>query len=445
MAYYRDGLNGVADSWSQRLSRVEQALRDEGLAWPAELVADLAHQFEMYRRHDARFEPRQVVQLLGELTARERAIVNETRAVPQALIRGTKADRPAEIAGGRMIGIAFSGPAESIRRSHYLQDVDSGGVVAVERTFAEPRAEESPRWFRVPAPPASSRGVSLATLASSQLLLKSGKRTPGGLLLLPRTAASLATHPQSYQWEQLERPPLRSRGLRPARRAVRRSPLRASARDDVRRTSMSSPWERADMVAFDPTMQRLTARLLDPQGGFATLVHPFHHRGREGFNDLASILDTPGAIGSASSPAMCRTPRSGVDVQPIAIVLDDGRRRLGVQPWLPLSTDIATSRTARRCLPDRANRGAFAGGGIHAPRRRPALRAVADRPHPGTGIGVDRVGRVARQVGFARLTAPIAALANALLARANTVRWDATPALHWPGTLPPLSTRLGMR
>jgi hypothetical protein len=371
------------------------------------------------------------VQLLGELTARSRAILNETRAVPQLLIRGTKSDRPAEIAGSRMIGVGLGvrPGRKHTTISAYLQDVDSGGVVAVERTFAEPPPEESPRSFASHASSVLTRGVSLANLASSQLLLKSGKRTPSGLLLLPRTTASLATHPQSYQWEQLK-PPFAAEGFAPL--AERFETLPPSCLRPRRRTENLHVVvvERADMVAFDPTMQRLTARLLDPQGGFATLVHPFHHRGREGFNDLARILEARGDRVRFVSGHV-RSHGRMLEIQPIAIVLDDGQRRLGVHPWLPLNTDIAATE-AERPDDDTSDQAPEADSPV-----KEFLIRFDDLLSELLLTGLTRapasawteLAEVARQVGFVRLTAPIAALADVLLARADALRWDVTPAL----------------
>jgi hypothetical protein len=429
---YRDGLNGVADSWSHRLGRMEQVMRDEGLAWPAEIVADLAHQFAMYRQHDARFEPRQVVQLLGELTARGRAIVNETHAVPQLMIRGTKSDRPAEIAGGRMIGLGLGvrPGRKHTTISAYLQDVDSGGVVAVERTFAEPPPEQSPRPFASLASTVLTRGVSLATLASSQLLVKSGKRTPSGLLALPRTAGSLATHPQDYRWEQLK-PPLMAEGF--AQLAERFATLPPSCLRPRRRTENLHvvAVERADAVAFDPAKQRLTARLADPQGGSATLVHPYHHRGREGFDALAQTLEARGdQVRFVAGHVRARGPT--LEIQPIAVVLDDGQRRLALQPWLPSGAGIvAAEGPPPDDVPPERNPEADSPVEEFLLRLDDLLSEVLL-----TGLNLasapawTELAEVARQVGFARLNAPIAALADALLARADTLRWDPTPALR---------------
>jgi hypothetical protein len=429
----RDGFNAVADSWPHRLSRVEQAFRDEGLVWPAELVADLAHQFEMYRQHDARFEPREVVQLLGELTARTRAILNQTPAVPQLLIRGTKSDRPAEIAGGRMIGVGL-GVRPSRRHttiSAYLHDVDSGGVVAVERTFADPPPEEPPRAFASLASSFITHRATLSSLASSQLLLKSGKRTPSGLLVLPRTAASLATHPQSYQWEQLK-PPFAAEGF--AQLAERLESLPPSCLRPRRRTENLHvvAVARVELVAFDPSLQRLTARLADHQGGFATLVHPFHHRGREGFDDLARILESQGDRLRFVSGHV-RSQGRTLEIRPIAIVLNDGPQRFGVHPWLPC--DVGRSVTEeQRPDEDSSAQDSEAESPVKAFLTRLddllselLLTGLARAPASAWAELAD----VARQVGFDRLAEPIAALAGSLLARADTLRWDATPAFAY--------------
>ncbi len=429
---YRDGLNGVAESWSQRLSRVEQMLRDEGLTWPAELVAELTHQFEMYRQHDARFEPRQVVQLVGELTARSRAILNDTRSVPQLLIRGTKSDRPADIAGGRMIGVGLGvRPGQKHTTiSAYLQDVDSGGVVAVERTFASSPQDESSRSFVSLASTVLTRGISLASLASSQVLLKSGKRTPSGLLILPRTSANLATHPQAYQWEQLK-PPFAAEGF--AQLAERLDTLPPSCFRPRRRTEGLHvvAVSRVDMIEFDPTTQRLAARVVDSEGEIATLVHPFHHRGREGFNHLADVLQNRGDSVRFISGHI-RSRGRALEIQPIAIVLDNGQRRIGINPWLPLNSDITTN-DEQGADNDSAEAECETDSPIKAFLFRledllseMLLTGVTLAPAPSW----TELAEIARQMGFVRLSVPIAGLAAEILARSNTLRWDSKPALH---------------
>lgn len=427
---HRDGLDGAADSWPQRLSRIEESLRNEGLTWPAELAADLAHQIEMYRQHDARFEPRQVVQILGELTARSRAILNQTSAVPQLLIRGSRSDRPADISGGRMIGVGLGvrPGRKHTTISAYLQDVDSGTVVAVERTYADPEPPDHPRSFASLAASPFARGISLASLASSNLLLKSGKRTPSGLLQLPRTAGTLATHPQAFRWEELK-PPFAAEGF--AQLAERFEALPPSALRPRRRTENlhAVAVVRAEDVAFDPTQQRLTARLVDARGDSATLVHPFHHRGRDGFDDLASRLDTRGDRVRFVSGHV-RSVGRALEIQPVAVILDDGPGRIGLLPWLPLPTDVSNPEPLAEARtpvdpPDEAT----------SPVAEFLIRlddllsdllltGVTQAPAPPW----TELAEVAQRSGLVRMSQPIASIASALLSRAESLRWDSAPA-----------------
>lgn len=429
----REGLGGVADTWPQRLARVEQSLRDEGLVWPAELVVDLLHQCEMYRQHDARFEPRQLVQLLGELAARRHAIVNGTRAVPQPLVRGTRSDRPTEIAGGRMIGVGL-GVRTGKRHttiSAFLQDVDSGSLAAVERTFADPdpKSADVPRTFADLAATVLVRGVSLANLASSQLLLKAGKRTPGGQLILPRTAASLSTHPQSYQWEQLK-PPFAADNF--AQLSERFEMLPPSCLRPRRRTENLHviAVNGADQVTFDAARQKLIARLRDARGDVAELAHPFHARARAGFNDLFNALERRGS----QIRFICGHVRSTgktLEIQPVSLVLDDGDRRIGIQPWLPKS--IAETSSGPGIADDSRIRETDSESPIETVLSR-LEEQLADLLLTGLNHSHARnwveLAQFAQQLGFIRLTTPVAGLADALSSRANSLDWSPDSALR---------------
>ncbi|MDB5338367.1 MAG: hypothetical protein JWN70_3986 [Planctomycetaceae bacterium] len=428
----REGLSGVADSWSQKLSRIEPALRTEGLVWLAELVVDLLHQYEMYRLHDALFDPRHVVQLMGELIARMRAIRSGTRAVPQPLIRGTRSDRATDIAGGRMIGVGL-GVRPGKRHttiSAYLQDTDSGSVVAVEQTFADPdpASGSAPRPFADLAATVVVRGVSLANLATSQLLLKSGKRTPSGQLILPRTASNLTTHPQSYQWEQLK-PPFSAECF--SQLTARFETLPPSCLRPRRRTENLHvvAVQGVDEVDFNASHQRLTARLRDSQGEFAELIHPFHARAREGFNDLVEVLEQRGD----QVRFVCghvRVSGRSLQIQPISLILDDGQRRVGIQPWLPHQIQ-ATGNTAG-LAEDELDAKFSTKSPIEEFVRRldeqlsDLLLTGLPRSHASTWT---ELAEFTRHIGMVRLTNPIAALADTLSSRSNTLRWNAESAV----------------
>ena len=99
------GLAGAGSAWRDKLSRLEVACRESALIWPAEVVAELIHQFERYTEHDARFSPERFAELVGELLIRADAIRSNTPAVPQLLIRGTANDHWTDLASARFIGV----------------------------------------------------------------------------------------------------------------------------------------------------------------------------------------------------------------------------------------------------------------------------------------------------------------------------------------------------
>lgn len=430
---YRSGLQGVGDTWPQRLGRVEQSLRGEGLVWPAELVVDLLQQCELYQQHDARFEPRQVVQLLGELTARARAIRRDTRTVPQPLIRGSKSDRPIDIAGGRFIGVGL-GVRPGKRHttiSAYLQDADSGSVVAVERTYADPypASGDKPRSYASLASTVLVRGISLGSLATSQLLLKSGKRTPSGQLVLPRIASNLTAHPQNFQWEQLKAPfavenfsqlaarfeTLPPSYLRPRRRTENLHVIAVNG---------------ADEAMFDIAQQKLTARLRDSQGDVALLTHPYHGRAREGFNQVLDLLQQRGS----QVRFVCGHVRSNgrlLEIQPVSLILEEGDRRLLVQPWL--GGNLSTTSDGQSTIDGEEDEQA----GSESVVAEFWLRLgdqLSDLLLTGLNQGQpaawSELATLARQLGFVRVSQPISDLAEAFGQRSNTLRWDAGKALR---------------
>lgn len=438
--FIRMGIGGVSEAWTSQLTRLEQTLRSEGMIWPAELLADLAEQLLMYRRHDARFEPQQVVWILGELIARRRAIANARSAVPQQLIRGSKSDHAAEIAGGRLIGL---GTGVRVHKRHtavsaYLQDADSGAVVALERTFADPDTEAglAPRDFAELAGTVIMHGVSLARIASSQLLLKFGKRTPSGQLILPRTKTNITVNPQSFQWEQLK-PPLAVEDLSQLRAWLETLPpscLRPRRRvENLHVVAV----EHLDDVRFDAQAQKLTARIRDAHGKHAILEHPFLSRGLAGFNELAATLEKQGHHVRFVCGHVSSSPRSLV-LRPVSIIIDDTQRRFVTQPWVP------------SCL------------GTSAEAPKPPLELVSDngavsRISPveqfleelGRGLSelvllgiVDcasrdwtALHRQACQLGFVRLNQPLAELVNQLECRSSSLRWNAGDAIQYANQL----------
>lgn len=426
---FADGVAGCQAPWSRKLSRVVSRLRETGLIWPAELAADLARQHEMYHAHDARFDPLELVQTVGELLARSRAIAHDTKEVPQPLIRGTAADRVTEIAGGRLIGLGLG--VRLGRRvatlAAYLHEVESGNVVAVERTFADPPPEDTrqPKAFCDLAGTVLARGISIGALSGLQVLLKGGKRTPRGQLILPRGAAALGANPQAFAWEQLKSPTLIENF---AQLTARLDALPPSYLRPRRLTEdlHVCPVRTIEQVAFDVAQQRLTAVLVDGQGNRATLTHPYHSRGRLGFECLAEALKNRSQEIRFVCGVVSRSP-GGLVIRPVALVFDDGQRRQLVQPW----TDSRPGETA----PQHAEPSAASEGGSPLTSfYRHLCDTLADLAVSGTRrcdrralLDWRELAEAGQGLGFVKFVEPIRLVAERLGQKIETVHWDPAP------------------
>lgn len=424
------GFAGCAATWPQRLLRLEASLRKAGLVWPAELLVDLHEQCAAYRQHDARFDPLEAIGLIGELLARARAIRNVTTAVPQRLIRGSASDRTTDIAGGRLIGLGLGVRLgrRTATLSAFLQDADTGSLAAVERTFADPPPEsaETPKSFADLAGYVITRGVSLASLSQSQLLLKSGKRTPSGRLVLPRTATSFTVNPQAFAWEQLK-PPAAVEGFAQLAARLAALPPAYLRPRNLTENLYVVPVQSAADASFNPSQQRLEAALHDPADGQALLVQPYHWRGREGFESLLSMLTTsPGELrfvcGRASATGGALT------IQPLLLVFQQGQRRIGVQPYLP------TAGAERAAMDQSDSHAEESANPLHSffQQLQFELSEVFlsglrrwDARQTSAWSELETLGR---QLGFVRLIHPIERFCQLTEAKAETLRWDPQPA-----------------
>jgi hypothetical protein len=165
---------GIANSSQAaiaRFRRLEARCRKDNLVWLAEIIAELLQEHDRYVSHDARFSPTRVVELVGELCIRCDAIRNDTGAVPQLFIRGSSANQLTEMGAARLVGLGCGVRVNqrSVTLSAYLQDTDSGTVVAICRDFIDPTddANSSPKAFWQLAQTPVMKGISLASLATA--------------------------------------------------------------------------------------------------------------------------------------------------------------------------------------------------------------------------------------------------------------------------------------
>jgi hypothetical protein len=134
-----DGLASLTTVWRDRVRRVAVDCLTAALTWPAQILEELAEDFERYTARDAAFSPDQTVARAGELLVRLDAIRAGCAPLPQAFIRGLKGDRDSDLGAARLIGLGAS-VAESRRSTKltvFLQSADTGHVMTVTQEHAE--------------------------------------------------------------------------------------------------------------------------------------------------------------------------------------------------------------------------------------------------------------------------------------------------------------------
>ena len=331
------GLARAATLQVDRWHRLSDRARTENLIWPAEVLHELADTHAAYLAHDARFDPREFTALVAELVQRLDAIRAGRTPVPHLFVRGTPHDRETEFGSARLIGVGCSVRTSRTftELSAHLQDSDSGAITAFTRRFPHPVAQAGsplppPKPFFELARSIALKGATLAAIGRGQLLVKGGRRTPSGRFVPGRAAASVA--PQAYTWEAL-RSPLRTSGFAETREQLCDAPPRVLGPRQVGTRLTVCPVAHASDVRFDVARQETIARLTDPFGATAWLLHPYTSRGAPGSECLLRVLRTsPGNVRFVCGEA--RLQGAELVLQPLSVVLEEDGRRSCIQPWV---------------------------------------------------------------------------------------------------------------
>lgn len=420
--YCAHGVSGAASAWTSRLARLEEACRQTDLVWPATILAELGEQQKRYAEHDALFAPERVADLLGELLIRLDAIRHDTGALPQLLIRGTRNDRPVDLGSARFIGLGCGARLRKhgVELTAYLQDSDSGSMVAVRKEFADDAdATKPPRSFGELAQASAAKGSSFATLGAGQLLIRGGKRTTSFHLIPGRSEVSV--QPQAFAWESLRPPVLieefaeleaRLNALPPASLRPRR------VAEDFHVCLVAG----AESVHFDAAAQTVQAVLRDSRGQRLFLAHPYSSRGQAGAEALLGRLsDKPDAVRFVSGPV--HAGAEGLTIHPVCLVWQEGAKRTALQPWIERRSDFpATDNALPASVPVveplrdyllnlQAGLGELLVLGLHRSDSLVARR-WRDLQHLGEAIGA------------ARLAERLAPLADTLEQKSHTLHWD---------------------
>jgi hypothetical protein len=387
-------------------------------------LAELHQQHERYAAHDALFAPERVADLAGELLARCDAVRSDTGALPQLLVRGARGDKAGALGSARFIGLGCGARVRrrSVELTAYLQDSDSGSVVAVRREFPDGDPAQPPRPFAELAQVPAVKGSPFAALGAGQLLIRGGKRTAGYQLLPGRADASV--QPQGFAWESL-RPPVLAEELSELEARLSALPPASLRPRRVAEDFHVIAVAGAEAVQFVAATQTVQAVLADARGGRALLEHPYTSRGAAGAEALlARLASDADRLRCASGPV--RRGPTGLVIQPVCLVWDEGGRRTALQPWVeagactPAGLSQATAAPAADAMGEYLGQLQGALGELLVLGLRRADALVARRWR--------QLQHQAEAVGLARLARRVAPLADALERKAHALDWDWRPA-----------------
>lgn len=328
---FADGLASLPVAWRDRVRRVARACAEGALPWPAQILEELADDYDRYAARDAAFSPDAMLARSGEFLLRADAILVGRAPVPQAFIRGLKADHDSELGSARFVGLgasAVEGRSSTVLHV-YLQEQDTGHTVTVTREFNEPEAA-SRKPFHQLARTVAVKDASLASLAAGQLVTKGGKRTAAGRLVIGRARA--VVNPQNFAWEQLKAPLL----AEDFEEIAARLELLPPPCFRPRRTGSDfhvCPVLAIEDARFDPRSNAVTATLVDAAGVRGRLWHPWCTRGQIGAEALLAAMQ--GNSRPLFVAGHVHRANASLVIHPVAVVFaGEGSARRVVLPWL---------------------------------------------------------------------------------------------------------------
>jgi hypothetical protein len=417
------GIANIERTLPDRLNRLEQRCRAGNLVWLAEILLDLLQSYTLYQQHDGRFAPDRVVALLAELWMRSDAIRHRDLSghqIPQLLIGGSQLDKTSSLGASRLVGLGCGVTVQSkgVTLTTYLQDSDSGTLMAMPKYFAN--TDDQPVEFKQLAQTTINKGLSLASIGAGQLLTKGGKRTPSYEFVPGRSTLSL--HPQSFHWERL-RSPLLVESFADLQATLIDLPPRSLRPRRVTESLQVLPIAQVEQVSFDPITQYIRATLVDAAGDRAELIHPYTNRGAAGAEALLEQLKSQDLRFLAAQVSL----GSGrLLLAPLSLVFECGNQRSLLQPWIDGGKNATTASSDISVMPAQSPVTDYL---------QQLSIALADL----WLVGLNKADEMhcqqwrelleqGRSIGFQRLLPPIELLSGALQQKSHALTWNSQPA-----------------
>ncbi|HEX3029081.1 MAG TPA: hypothetical protein VHT34_07230 [Clostridia bacterium] len=336
------GFASLPPRFEERFRSAEGYLREANLTWPADIMADLALEFRRYTDHDSLFSPQRCIEYAGEFLLRADCLASPQHSIPLALVGGTRYDAPLELNTRRFTGLG-SGVrilAKSVVVQMFLEDVDSGSIVVVEKEFSTP--ENGPaRDFRFLGETPVAAGAKLIDIARSQLLAGSSKRTASGILSFGR---KLVVNPQAFNWEKFRENNFHIDYAELHNRIAFQPPSALRARR-VAESFQVIGITGVEYTRFDPVTLEVRCEFFDSQGVKISMVHPYLSQAASGCELLLDSLSQEN-VRPVFAAGHIRITSAGLTIFPASVVVEKDGRRTMIQPWLDSPHGMQAGETA---------------------------------------------------------------------------------------------------
>lgn len=341
---FAQGLGALDSVALDRLSARAQRLHGLGFVRHSELLERLRDLISKFQGQDARFDPMELAQCLGEFQLRVDALLADNIPIPRAFVRGLHIEET--FGQRRLIGLGCRAHlrTKTIILESILVDQENGQLQSISQTFDWVIDPETTLSLFNLARRSSWAGRTIASISSGQIVTTHRGKVHEHALGVDQH--HLSVYGQSLSWEALPARVRTSRVSQIRARLLNKAPgpLGLNA---LQENFLVLETDSIRNLEFDSRNQVLVFEALDTDGQSIRVEHPYTSLGAESFEQTMNVLSRNAQ--RVRFIAGLISARSGsLFLQPTGIVweTEENERRLLI-PWIemPQAQDTLESNT----------------------------------------------------------------------------------------------------
>jgi len=295
-----------------------------------ELIDEMIEARERQMRGDAQFAPEKLATIFAELLCRldaANAAPNE-RSIPINLILGGKWNAPSLVKTANLtaLGSIATSTRQTTELRAYAVENNSGEIVSTIKKIANQPGDEQPSFQQLSRRP-TANAIPFATLAASNIIVKSGKMTASRELKL--SGSQISASPQDNNWSLLS-PSIYFDDVEELHLSLTTEFPSYLAQRSASLAFRVLKIETIEKTSFWYETQVVDVLLTDKAGGRCRMLLPYRSRAAEGFELTLKLLQDSDykliyVAGLWSFTDM-------VTVRPASLVFEVGGERIMLQP-----------------------------------------------------------------------------------------------------------------